>query len=233
MKEIGIEKRNGDDFLTDADGNKIEFVLNTNIGNGPREKAAVLIASDLEKLGMQVIFQPIEFNTLIDRTGQYFTITSACCMAMGGDSTDPAFNMNVLKSSGFSHEWFPRQKTPSTDWEARIDHLMDAQLKTLDFAERKKDFDEVQKILAEQQPMIFTVVPVVLCRRAHGHRQPAPDIVERFPRHLERRGALFQKVSLTGSSSPAGTQSKIQASPASAPPPRPEVRAPAEFAAQE
>ena len=56
LKEIGIEKRNGDDFLTDADGNKIEFVLNTNVGNGPREKTAVLIASDLENLGMKVIF---------------------------------------------------------------------------------------------------------------------------------------------------------------------------------
>ena len=30
LKEIGIEKRNGDDFATDADGNKVEFVLNTN-----------------------------------------------------------------------------------------------------------------------------------------------------------------------------------------------------------
>ena len=67
LKEIGIEKRNGDDFLTDADGNKIEFVLNTNTGNGQRQKMCLLIASDLEKLGMHVIFQPIEFNTLIDR----------------------------------------------------------------------------------------------------------------------------------------------------------------------
>ena len=56
LKEIGIEKSNGDDFLTDADGNKIEFVLNTNTGNGPREKTAVLIASDLEKLGIQSHF---------------------------------------------------------------------------------------------------------------------------------------------------------------------------------
>ena len=32
-------------------------------------------------------------------------------------------------------------------------------MKTLDFSKRKKDFDEVQEILAEQQPMIFTVTP--------------------------------------------------------------------------
>ena len=97
-------------------------------------------------------------------------------MVLGGDSTDPAFNMNVLKSSGFSHEWFPRQKAPSTEWEARIDYLMDAELKTLDFAERKKDFDEVQLILAEQQPMVFTVVPVYFAaaRTDIGNLRPTP-----------------------------------------------------------
>jgi ABC-type transport system substrate-binding protein len=36
---------------------------------------------------------------------------------------------------------------------------MNAQLRTLDFATRKKHFDEVQAILAEQQPMIYTVAP--------------------------------------------------------------------------
>jgi peptide/nickel transport system substrate-binding protein len=175
LKEIGIEKRNGDDFATDADGNKIEFVLNTNTGNGPREKTALLIASDLEKLGFHVIFQPIEFNTLIDRMDDTYNY-DCVLMVMGGDSTDPAFNMNVLKSSGFSHEWFPRQKTPSTGWEARVDYLMDAELKTLDFDERKKDFDEVQMILAEQQPLIFTVVPVYFAaaRTAIGNLRPTP-----------------------------------------------------------
>jgi peptide/nickel transport system substrate-binding protein len=160
LKEIGIEKRNGDDFLTDASGNKIEFVFNTNTGNGPREKTALLIASDLQKIGMNVIYQPIEFNTLIDRMDNSHNY-ECVLMVMGGDSTDPAFSMNVLKSGGFTHEWFPREPSPSTDWEARIDYLMDAQLKTLDFAERKKDFDEVQMILAEQQAEIYTVVPVI------------------------------------------------------------------------
>ena len=67
LKEIGIEKRNGDEFATDADGNKIEFVLNTNTGNETRAKVAVLIADGSEKLGFKVIFQPIEFNTLITK----------------------------------------------------------------------------------------------------------------------------------------------------------------------
>lgn len=160
LKEIGIEKRNGDDFLTDSDGNKIEFVLNTNTGNGAREKAAVLIQSDLQKLGMKVTFQPIEFNTLITKMQDTYDYE---CILMGlapGTSADPADSMNTIKSSGYTHEWFPRETVPSTPWEARLDTLMDAQMQTLDYAQRKKDYDEVQEIMAEQQPLIFTVTPM-------------------------------------------------------------------------
>lgn len=158
LREIGIEKRNGDDFLTDADGHRIEFVLNTNTGNNAREKAAILIQSDLQKLGFKVTFQPVEFNTLIDKIDVSYDY-DCILLGLGGGSTDPSSSMNVIKSNGFTHQWFPRQNAPSTDWEARLDYLMDAQMKTLDFAERKKDFDEVQEILSEQQPMIFTVTP--------------------------------------------------------------------------
>jgi peptide/nickel transport system substrate-binding protein len=144
--------------LTDAEGNKIEFVLNVRIGYEARDKTAMLIASDLGKIGIHVILQPLEFNTLVaklDETRDYD------CILMGYffNFPDPADSMSVIKSSGFDHAWFPRQKTPSTDWEARLDYLMDAQMKTLDYAERKKDFDEVQEILAEQVPLIYTVTP--------------------------------------------------------------------------
>jgi len=160
LKEIGIEKRGNDDFLTDADGNRIEFVLNTNTGNGAREKTAVLITSDLQKLGMKVIFQPIEFNTLITKIDDSYNYDCILLGLQPGTSADPADSMNTIKSSGFTHMWFPRQTAPSTAWEARLDQLMDAQMKTLDYAERKKDYDEVQEIVAEEQPFIFTVTPM-------------------------------------------------------------------------
>jgi peptide/nickel transport system substrate-binding protein len=160
LKEMGIEKRNADNFLTDSNGNKIEFVLNVNTGSSAAEKATILIKDDLDKLGINVIYQPIEFNTLIDKL--YNTCDYECAFtALGSGSViDPSGSMNVLKSSGFTHDWFPRQKSPSTDWEARIDTLMDAQLRTLDYNERKKDFDEVQEIMAEQQPLIFVATPI-------------------------------------------------------------------------
>jgi len=158
LKEIGVEDRNGDGTLEDADGHPIEFVFNTNIENNSRMKAAVLIQADLQKLGFKVVLQPVEFNTLvhkIDDTHEYECVL----MGLAGGAADPSFHANVVKSDGFTHQWFPRQKQPSTEWEARLDFLMNDVGKTLDFAKRKKDFDEVQEILAEQQPMIFTVTP--------------------------------------------------------------------------
>jgi peptide/nickel transport system substrate-binding protein len=177
LKEMGIEKRNADNFLTDSNGNKIEFVLNVNTGSSAAEKATILIKDDLEKLGINVIYQPIEFNTLIDKI--YNTCDYECAFtALGSGSViDPSGSMNVLKSSGFTHDWFPRQKTPSTEWEARIDTLMDAQLKTLDYNERKKDFDEVQKIMAEQQPLIFVATPIY-------YAAIRPDIANTLPTAL-------------------------------------------------
>jgi peptide/nickel transport system substrate-binding protein len=158
LKEIGIEDRDGDGILEDADGNQIEFVFNTNIENNSRNKAAVLIQADLRKLGFKVIFQPVEFNTLIHKIDDTYDY-DCILMGLAGGGADPAFHANTVKSDGYTHQWFPRQKSPSTDWEARLDDLMNAQVKTLDFAERKKDFDEVQTIIAEQQPLIFTVTP--------------------------------------------------------------------------
>jgi peptide/nickel transport system substrate-binding protein len=107
---------------------------------------------------MDVTPQPIEFNTLIQKL-DYSYDYDCILISLGGDSTDPSDSMNVIKSSGFTHEWFPQQKSPSTDWEARLDYLMDDLNSTLDFGQRKKDFDEVQLILSQQVPMVFTVTP--------------------------------------------------------------------------
>jgi len=160
LKQMGIEKRNADNFLTDSNGNKIEFVMNANTGSSVAEKCCLLVSDDLKKLGIHVIYQPVEFNSLMERLYNTYDFECAFTALGSGSVVDPSGSMNVLKSSGFTHDWFPRQKAPSTEWEARIDTLMDAQLKTLDYHERKKDFDEVQEIMAEQQPLIFIATPI-------------------------------------------------------------------------
>jgi peptide/nickel transport system substrate-binding protein len=174
LAEIGIQARKGDGVMQDADGNALEILFYSNIGNPLRERAAAMIRDDLGKLGIKLIYVPIDYRALVERINLTFDYECAL-MGLGGGSGDPASQMNVLRSSEELHQWFPVQKTPSTDWEARIDSLMDAQMRTLDFARRKKCFDEVQVILGEELPMIYTVAPFAAAaiRPDIGNLRPA------------------------------------------------------------
>jgi peptide/nickel transport system substrate-binding protein len=156
LKEIGIDDRNGDGTLEDADGTPLEFELNTNVGNNVREKVAIFVQADLKKLGIKLNFRPVDFNALVTKIDDTFDY-ECILLGLGGGGTDPASSLNVLKSDGFTHFWFPMQKQPATAWEARVDKLMNDQLKTLKFEERKALYDEVQMILSTQLPFIYTV----------------------------------------------------------------------------
>jgi peptide/nickel transport system substrate-binding protein len=159
LAEIGIQDRNNDGVVEDAEGNIVEITLLSNTGNPAREKEARMIQEDLKKIGIKLNFEPIEFEALRERIDSSFNYEAAL-IGLGGGGIDPASQMNVLKSNEDLHQWFPLQKTPSTEWEARIDALMDSQMHTLDFAQRKKAFGEVQVILAEEAPMLYTVSPL-------------------------------------------------------------------------
>ena len=123
-----------------------------------RERAALMIQDDLKTIGMNLTYVRVDFATLIEKVNKTFDYECAL-MGIGGGGVDPASQLKVLLSTEELHQWFPFQRAPATDWEARIDALMEAQMRTLDFVQRKKAFDEVQVILAEELPMIYTVSP--------------------------------------------------------------------------
>ncbi len=158
LAQAGLQDRDGDGRLEDADGHAVEFTLLTNRGNRQREQCAAILAGDLRTLGIGVQIEQVDFAALIRRINDTFDY-ECVLMGLAGGGLDPASQLNVLKSSEALHQWFPRQSRPSTEWEARVDQLMEAQMRTLDFAARKRLFDEVQALLAEEQPMIFTVAP--------------------------------------------------------------------------
>src|SRR5258708_34559561 len=62
--------------------------------------------------------------------------------------------MNVWERSGSPHPWSPAENRPTTPWEARMDWLMEHQLTALKYEARKKLYDEVQKLVAENLPLI-------------------------------------------------------------------------------
>jgi peptide/nickel transport system substrate-binding protein len=72
---------------------------------------------------------------------------------------DPAISPDLWLSSGGAHFWNIGQDKPATEWEKQIDDLMKTVMTSVDQAERKKAFDDVQKIFADQLPILYFVAP--------------------------------------------------------------------------
>jgi peptide/nickel transport system substrate-binding protein len=177
LKEAGFTEStgpSGEPALVDSDSKPVEFSILTSSTNADRTKMATLIQEDLKQLGMRVQIVPMEFRSLIDRVTQTREY-EACVLGLVSFDADPTPEMNVWLSSGGTHLWNPSQAHPATAWEAEIDKLMEQQLDAPNYEQRKKSFDRVQEILAENQPMIFLASPDILAgaRNSIGNFHPA------------------------------------------------------------
>jgi peptide/nickel transport system substrate-binding protein len=154
LQAEGFRMENG--ALKDKDGNAVIFSIVTNAGSKPRERMAVLIQDDLQKIGIRVNVVTLDFPSLIERMTQTFDY-EAIILGLTNVDLDPNGEMNVWLSSSENHQWNPQQKVPETAWEAEIDRLMRAQAASTDPKQRKEAFDRVQEIVAEQEPFIFLI----------------------------------------------------------------------------
>jgi peptide/nickel transport system substrate-binding protein len=183
--------------LVDARGDAVEFSIITSAGNNERAGMAAIIQDDLEPLGIRVHVVTLESRALLERvlkTHDY----DACVLALGSGDANPNAEMNVWLSSGGTHVWHPEQRTPATPWEAEIDALMRRQSATLDVAGRKRLYDRVQELVAENLPIIPLVSPNVLvgAKASLGNFRPAVldhhtlwNVDELFWRHRRSSGA--------------------------------------------
>jgi peptide/nickel transport system substrate-binding protein len=78
---------------------------------------------------------------------------------------DPGLSLDYWLSSGGAHLWNLSSKTPATEWEREIDRLMTDQASTLDAARRKTIFNDVQRVFAENVPVLYFAAP----RLYYGH----------------------------------------------------------------
>src|ERR1700674_659101 len=147
--------------LLDTTRQPVEFSIVTSSSNSQRMKMATLVQDDLSGLGIQVHVVPLEFRAMIDRVFQSFDYDAAI-MGLGGGDADPNPEMNVWSSSGTSHLWHLGEAQPATGWERELDHLMEQQMVTLDYAKQKQLYDRSQQLIAENLPFIFLGTPNIL-----------------------------------------------------------------------
>ncbi len=182
LKEAGFSwstSSNAETTLVDANGKPVEFTILTSSSNADRTKMATLIQDDLKQLGMHVQVVPLEFHSVIDRVTQTKEY-DACLLGLASFDADPNSDLNVWLSSGGTHLWNPSQSHPATPWEAEIDRLMELQLATPGYEQRKKLYDRVQEILAENQPMIFLASPDILVGAKNSIANFRPAVLEPY-----------------------------------------------------
>ncbi len=177
LKGAGFSWR-ADGALVDRDSTPVEFSVLVQATSAPRKQMATIIENDLAKLGMRITIDPLDSRALLDRvrnTRNY----DACILGLGGMDADPNTDITVWPTSGENHFWNLSGK-PATLWEEEIDSLMKQQLIALTFAQRKKQFDRVQALLAEHEPMIFLASPDILSGARAGLANFKPAILPHY-----------------------------------------------------
>ena len=159
-----------DGTLIDSTGQPVEFSILASASNAQRKQMATLIQADLKQVGINVQVVPMEFRAQLDRVVQTHDYDTAI-MALGSGDVDPTAEMNVWLSTGGTHLWHLGEKQPATSWEAEIDRLMRAQETEMDPKKRKRDYDQVQQIVAAQMPLDLPGQSQHSCRRKDQNRQ--------------------------------------------------------------
>ena len=154
---LGLANRDADEWLEDEKGTEARFTLLTYRGNSSLERGSAVLREDLRPLGIAVDVVALEQGALTERMvkGDF----EAIAFFFSSSNLDPAMNPDFWLSSGSAHIWNIGQATPATEWEKQVDGLMQKVMSGTDQAERKQFFDQVQKIFAENLPVIYFVAP--------------------------------------------------------------------------
>lgn len=170
--EAGGYQKGPDGKLRDRSGHPVKFTLVTNAENQMRIDMAGLARKDLEALGMEVVFTQEEFNNLVKRLDATFDWEVVMMGLTGGG--DPHNGANVWLSSGRTHMWYPKQKSPATPWEKQLDSLVSAGVQIPDTAVRKVVYDRIQEIVHRERPYVYLGHPesMVAVRNKFGNIKP-------------------------------------------------------------
>ncbi len=160
LDELGLTDTDDDGIRELPNGEDLAFTIVTNKGNQQRVDIGNIISSDLQKVGMKVKFNPIEFNSLVQQLmgGKYQSVI----IGLIGDPLEPNSGNNVWTSGGSLHMWHLNASENPVEWEKRVDELFNEGLKNIGVTDRRPYYDEWQMIAAEEVPLIYTAGQVYL-----------------------------------------------------------------------
>ena len=121
-----------------------ELEVQVSTGNEVREKSAILIQQDLQKIGIKTKIQTLDFPTLLTnaRNGDY----DLCFIGSSG-SVDPSESVPNV-TAGYMNN-FAQLSDPT------LGEIGESGAKEITFEARKKIYDQYQEELFKQMPMAF------------------------------------------------------------------------------
>ena len=186
LAEAGWREKDGDGLLV-KDGKPFTFTLMTNQGNDERKKIAELIQASLRELGVGVDIRILEWASFIK---EYVKKRRFEAIVLGwGIGLDPD-----------QYEIWHSSKTGPDDLNhisyanPEADEMLERGRSSCFENERKKYYDRLQEILAEDLPLVFLYFPdalPVVANRVHGVMESPAGIGFNFtewfvPRNLQR-----------------------------------------------
>jgi peptide/nickel transport system substrate-binding protein len=186
LAQAGWRAREGDGVLV-RDGRPFRFELLTNQGNEERRKVAEMVQAALRQIGVAVEIRTLEWAALLN---EYVRKRRFDALILGwGIGVDPDQYL-IWHSS----------KTGPDDLNAisyanrEVDALLEKGRSTCRQSDRKRHYDRLQEILADELPVVFLyfrdALPVV-ASRVHGI-DPGPGGIDHnlpewfVPAHLQR-----------------------------------------------
>ena len=163
LKESGFTYNDRDELL-DNKGNRVRFTLVTNAGNQVREAIGAQIKQDLSKIGIQVDFTPIDFNTLVTKLSKTLDWESHIIGFTGG--IEPHGGSTIWSTQGRLHAFNQNRDDPPivgrevTDWEKEIEQLYIKGAQEFDEEKRKEIYAKSQVLAQENLPFIYLVNPL-------------------------------------------------------------------------
>ena len=154
LASIGITQ-DAAGVMRDAKGRAIEFDLAIPSDVTTHSDTASIVTDEAAKIGIKITVRPTDFQKLVEQLTA--TWDWASIFISLGVNFWPTQGSNVWPSDGNLHLWHPLQKEPATEWEARVDYLYNEGSYTADPEKARVLWDEYQRILLEQCPIIYLI----------------------------------------------------------------------------
>lgn len=169
----------GKSGFLEKDNKPFSFTILVNQGNEVRLKAAEIIQQDLKKVGIDVKITVLEWQSMLHEfihKKRFEVVILGWALSRDPDMYD-IWHSSKTKEGEFN---FISYKNPE------VDRLLIEGRRTFDMEKRKKIYNRIHEILAEEQPYTFLYVPdalPILHRRFKGVEKTALGIMHDWPLH--------------------------------------------------